>query len=208
MKTFLLVDDHFVVRAGIKGVLQSLYISCEVHEAADADSAIAQLKKHSYDLILMDIQIPNNNMLGLMEHIHAGYSGTKVLMFSMSPESIYAKRFLKAGAMGFLAKDAPPDEIAKALNLVLNNRKYISSTLAEMLAMDAIAESPDNPFNKLSAREFEIISLMLEGHSLNHVAKNLHLQVSTVGTHKARAFEKLGVANIIQLKELAGSYNM
>lgn len=208
MKTFLLVDDHFVVRAGIKGVLQSLYSPCTVDESGDSDHAVLQLKQHTYDLVLMDIQIPNNNMLGLMDYIHTHYPATKVLMFSMSPESIYAIRFLKAGAMGFLAKDAPPDEIAKALNLVLNNRKYISGTLAELLARDAIADIPDNPFNKLSAREFEIVSLLLAGNTLNEIAKNLHLQVSTVGTHKARAFEKLSVENILQLKELAGSYNL
>lgn len=208
MYRFLLIDDHFVVRAGMKGVLGGLYRLSEVHEATDADSTIALLKKHTYDLVLMDIQIPNNNMLGLMEYIHTRYPAIKVLMFSMSAEQIYAKRFIKAGAMGFLAKDAPAEEIARALNLVLNNRKYISVTLAETLANNAVAGVPENPFNRLSAREFEIVSLLLSGKTLNSVAETLHLQASTVGTHKARAFEKLGVGNLIQLKELAGSYNL
>lgn len=208
MKTFLLVDDHFVVRAGIKGVLHGLYNPCEVHEAHNSDTTIEQLKGHTFDLVLMDIQVPESNMLGLMEYIHTRYPETKVLMFSMSSESIYAKRFLKAGAMGFLAKDAPHSEIAKALNLVLNNRKYISETLADMLARDAVADIPSNPFHKLSAREFEIISLLLSGQASHEIAKILHLQVSTVGTHKARAFEKLSVENILQLKELAAGYNL
>ncbi|HEV7779807.1 MAG TPA: response regulator transcription factor [Chitinophagaceae bacterium] len=208
MKMFLLVDDHFVVRAGIKGVLAGLYPSGEVHEAADAEAATGLLKQHRYDLVMMDIQVPNNNMLGLMEYIHTRYPDTKVLMFSMSSESIYARRFLKAGAMGFLAKDSPPAEIAKAVSLVLANRKYISETLAELLAEDSIKGTPSNPFQKLSIREFEIVSFLLTGQGISEIAGSLHLQVSTVGTHKARAFEKLGVENLLQLKELAVSYGV
>jgi two-component system, NarL family, invasion response regulator UvrY len=208
MKKFLLVDDHFVVRAGMKGVLTGLYPSCEVHEAADAEAATEQLKQHGYDLVMMDIQVPNSNMLGLMEYIHTRFPDTKVLMFSMSSETVYAKRFLKAGAMGFLAKDSPAPEIVKAIELVLANRKYISAALAERLAEDSITGTPSNPFQKLSTREFEIISLMLSGQGLSEIADSLHLQASTVGTHKARAFEKLGIGNLLELKELAVSYNL
>jgi two-component system invasion response regulator UvrY len=208
MKKFLLVDDHFVVRAGIKSVLASLYPSSEVQEAADAETATEFLKQHSYDLVMMDIQVPNSNMLGLMEYIHTRFPGTKVLMFSMSSESIYAKRFLKAGAMGFLTKDAPPAEIAKAIGKVLANKKYISEELAQQLAEDSITGTPSNPFQRLSTREFEIISLMLTGQGISEIAGSLNLQASTVGTHKARAFEKLNVENLLQLKELAASYDL
>ncbi|HEV7780985.1 MAG TPA: response regulator transcription factor [Chitinophagaceae bacterium] len=208
MKKFLLVDDHFVVRSGVKEVLLGYYPSCEVHEAADADAAIKQLKQNSYDLVMMDIQVPDSNMLGLMEYIHTRYPDLKVLMFSMSSEAIYARRFLKAGAKGFLAKESLPAEIAKAVNQVLANRKYISETLAELLAEDSIKGAPANPFQKLSEREFEVVSLLLGGKGVTEIAATLHLQTSTVGTHKARAFEKLGIENLLQLKELAVSYNL
>lgn len=208
MRKFLLIDDHFVVRAGTKGLLKKLYDPCEVHETADPLAARKLLKEHSYDLIIMDIHIPGSNILGFMEHTHAMYPQAKVLMFTMSSEAIYAKRFLKAGAMGFLTKDSSFDELEKAINLILKNRKYISETLALILADDAGSKNPLNPFHKLSARELQIVSLLLSGQTLTAIGGSLNLQASTIGTHKARAFEKLGVKNILQLRELANNYNL
>ena len=206
MKKFLLIDDHFVVRSGVKGLLAELYKPCEIYEADDSTNAINQLKQRTYDLIMMDVQIPKNDMLGLMEYIHIKYPAAKVLMFSMSPENIYAKRFLKAGAKGFLSKDSTFEETIKAVNLVLNNRKYISDTLAETLAEDTLSDSPTNPFDKLSAREFEIASMLLDGQGLSDIAKMLHLQPSTVGSHKAKLFKKMNIGNVLHLKELASIY--
>jgi two-component system invasion response regulator UvrY len=207
MKKFLLVDDHVVVRSGIKGLLSELYKPCEVFEAQDTESATEKLKQDKYDLVMMDIQMPNSDSLGLMEYIHVKYPEARVLIFSMSAENIYAKRFLKAGAKGFLSKDSSLDEIKKAINLVLSNRKYISESLAELLADGSYNDSPDNPFDKLSQREFEIASLLLSGSTVSDISKSLSLQTSTVGTHKARIFEKLGIDNLLKLKELANSYD-
>jgi len=208
MKRFLLVDDHNVVRSGIKGLLMELFIPSEIFEASDGETAIENLKSIHFDLIIMDIQMPKTDTLGLMEYIHIKYPDAKVLVFSMSAEGIYAKRFLKAGAKGFLSKDAPLEEIKKAIALVLNNRKYISDTLASALAEELISDTPSNPFNQLSPREFEIVTLLLAGETISEISKLLNLQVSTVGTHKARLFDKLGVRNILELKELANSYNI
>lgn len=208
MKKFLLVDDHVVVRSGINGLLSEIYKPCEVFEAYNTETATEKLKERSYDLIMMDIQMPNSDSLGLMEYIHVKYPDAKVLIFSMSAENIYAKRFFKAGAKGFLSKDSSLEEIKKAINLVLNNRKYISETLAEALADGSFHDSPANPFDKLSHREFEIASLLLAGSTVSEISKTLSLQTSTVGTHKARIFEKLGIENILDLKELATSFKI
>lgn len=208
MKKFLLVDDHNVVRSGIKGLLLELFKPSEIAEASDGETAIENLKHNQYDLIMMDIQMPKTDTLGLMEYIHIKYPDAKVLVFSMSAENIYAKRFLKAGAKGFLSKDAPLEEIKKAINMVLNNRKYISETLAAVLAEESISDTPGNPFNQLSPREFEIVTLLLSGQTISEISRLLNLQVSTVGTHKGRLFEKLHVTNILELKEMATSYNL
>ncbi len=208
MKKFLLVDDHNVVRSGIMGLLLELFKPSEIDEASDGNSATEILKHNHYDLIMMDIQMPKTDTLGLMEYIHIKYPDAKVLIFSMSAEGIYAKRFLKAGAKGFLSKDAPLEEIKKAINLVLNNRKYISEALASTLAEESISETSGNPFNQLSPREFEIVSLLLSGQTISEISKLLNLQVSTIGTHKARLFSKLNVNNILELKEIATSYNL
>jgi two-component system invasion response regulator UvrY len=146
--------------------------------------------------------------LGLMEYIHIVLPDTKVLMFSMSAENIYAKRFLKAGAMGFISKDAPLDEITKAIQQVLHNKKYFSPALTDKFVNESLEDNPSNPFDKLSRREFEIASLLLSGETLSEISHSLNLQISTVGTHKARMFEKLQVTNLLELKELATTYNL
>lgn len=208
MKKFLLIDDHVVVRSGIKVLLSEIYKPSEVHEAQDGDSALEKIKLNIYDLVMLDIQMPKTDTFGLMEIFKIKYPDLKVLVFSMSPENIYAKRFLKAGAKGFLSKDAPLEEIKKAINLVLNDKKYISETLMETLAEAKGKENDGNLFNSLSPREFEIVSLLLTGQTISQIGQTLHLQVSTIGTHKARIFEKLKVGNILELKELATTYKL
>lgn len=208
MKKFLLVDDHVVVRSGIKTLLSEIYNPAEVHEAMNGDTAISKLKNDQFDLIIMDIQMPNTDTLGLMEYVHITYPAAKVLMFSMSAENIYAKRFMKAGASGFVSKEAPLEEITRAISTILNGKKYISDTLAEKLAEDSYSGKSGNPFNELSPREFEIVTLLLDGKTVTDISHALNIQTSTVGTHKARLFEKLGVTNILALKELATTYNL
>lgn len=208
MKKFLLIDDHVVVRSGIKILLSDIYKQSEIHEAHDGDSALACVKENVYDLVMLDIQMPNTDTFGLMEYFRVKYPDLKVLMFSMSPENIYAKRFLKAGARGFISKDAPLEEIKKAIEVVLNGRKYISEAMIEMLAESDGKDKDSNLFNNLSTREFEIASLLLNGQTISSIAHTLHLQVSTIGTHKARIFEKLKVTNILEMKELANLYNL
>ncbi len=208
MKKFLLVDDHVVVRSGIKILLSEIYEHSEIHEAMNGDTAIEKLKAEVYDLIMLDIQMPNTDSLGLMEYIHITYPDAKVLMFSMSAENIYAKRFMKAGAYGFISKEAPLDEITRAISVILNGKKYISDSLAEKLAEDSFSGKTGNPFNELSPREFEIVKLLLAGKTVTDISHDLNIQTSTVGTHKARLFEKLGVTNILELKELSTTYNL
>ncbi len=208
MKKFLLVDDHMVVRSGIKMLLSDIYKTSEIHEAMNGETAIEKLKETKYDLVMLDIQMPNTDTLGLMEYIHNTYPDAKVLMFSMSAENIYAKRFMKAGAYGFISKESPLEEITSAINAILSGKKYISETLAEKLAEDSFSGKSSNPFNELSPREFEIVTLLLEGKTVTDISHALNIQTSTVGTHKARLFEKLGVSNILELKELATTYNV
>lgn len=208
MKKFLLVDDHNIVRSGIRGLLLQIFKPCEVYEAFDGDSATEKLKERKYDLVMMDIQMPNTDTLALVEYISIEYPDARVLIFSMSSENIYAKRFLKAGAKGFLRKDASLDEIKKAINIVLNNRKYMSDSQVSLMVDENLSGKPANVFEKLSPREFEIASLLLAGQTLSGISQSLNLQTSTVGTHKARLFEKLGVTNLLELKELANSYNL
>lgn len=208
MKKFLLIDDHVVVRAGIKQLIQQEFEPAEIYEASDGESGHKMLEQRPFDLVMLDIQMPNTNSIEFMQNILKNFPEAKVLVFSMSAENVHAKRFLKEGAMGFISKDAPMEEIIKAISRILENRRYISGSLAAILANDSFESKSDNPFNKLSAREFEIANLLLTGQTISNISAAINLRVSTVGTHKARMFEKLGITNLLELKELANTYNL
>ena len=126
-------------------------------------------------------------------------------MFSMSPESIYALRFIKAGAKGFISKSAPLEEMKAAIDKVMNDKKYFSEEVLMELT-EGNTGGKNNLFDQLSAREFEIVQMLLNGKTITSIATDLKLSLSTVGTHKGRIFQKLKVSNLLELKELANSY--
>jgi two-component system invasion response regulator UvrY len=208
MKKFLLVDDHDVVRSGIKNLLNEIYAPAEVHEAIDGTSTLDAIKANNYDLVILDIQMPDTDTLGLVKVIHHQYPDTKVLIFSMGAESIFAKRFMKAGARGFISKDAPLSNLTHAINTVLEGKNYLSEKMLNKIAEESINGNPLNPFDRLSPKEFEIVMLLLSGKSVGDISSMLNLHTSTVGTHKARLFEKLEVSNLMDLSKMAKAYEL
>jgi len=208
MKHFLLIDDHEVVREGVKNLLLSLYNPCKIYEAEDQESAFKQLKSQAFDLVIMDVQMPDTDTAGLMEYMNTNYPGINVLIFSMSAENIYAKRFLHAGARGFVSKTAELSELKKAIELVLNNRRYVSENLKGILADGLGTNEPENPFEKLSKGEFNVAMMLIKGNSIGEIATLVNKSMSTVATHKIRLFEKLQIKNITELIELGRVYNI
>ncbi len=208
MKHFLLIDDHEVVRTGIGHVLAELFRPCTIHEASNEASALEKLKERTFDLIIMDVYMPGSDTFGIMEFIKVRFPEAKVLIFSMSAENIYAPRLIRAGAKGFLSKNTGIQDLKKAVETLLNNKMYISSELALQLASGLQQEEPANPFEKLSSKEFEIASLMMEGKSLTEISLILGTSTSTVGTHKSRLFKKLNCNNLLDLVELGKAYHI
>lgn len=204
---FLVVDDNVVIRTGLKVLLADLYPHATIHECPNGDSMHEKLKEYSYKLLIIDIQTPNSSSLEQLEFVVKGYPETPVLIFSMCSEVIYGKRFLKAGVKGILSKESPVDELKKAINLILSNKKYLSDELVNLLVEDVYQDKPSNPFSSLSSREFEIASLLLNGHTISEISNRLSIQPTTVATHKARVFVKLNIKNILELKDLATAYN-
>lgn len=203
MKNFLLIDDHAVVRKGVKYMLTEFYKPCKIDEAENEEQVVEKIKSDSYDLIFLDINMPETNTYELLKYILQKNPGIRVLIFSMNAEKIHAKRYLEAGAKGFLSKDAPIDELNRAINLILNNRTYYSEALINTLMHEKTGKQKANPFEKLSEREFQIVNLLLEGKSLTEISGILNIHTSTTGTHKAKIFEKLHVNNLVELIELA-----
>lgn len=208
MPNLLLVDDHSVIRTGMKIIIENFLPHVTIDEAEDGDSAFEKIKHNQYDLLILDVNMPGTDSFGLVSNILSLKPGSKILMFSMNDEEIYAKRYLKMGAMGYIKKDAPQDEIKKAITTVLNNKRYISAALSEKFLNDLHTGNTENPFDKLSPREFEIVQHLTQGESLAEICRKLKLHTSTVGTHKARIFEKLACNNIIDLNKLARIHNI
>jgi two-component system invasion response regulator UvrY len=208
-KKFLFVDDHAVVRASFTKILSQPFQPVEVEEAANGDEAMAKVRKGNFDLVIMDVQMPQTNTVGLVEFIVNHSPSTKILMLSMAPEKVHARHYLKAGASGYISKQATLDEVTVAIDLILRGKKYISDSLADYIVKDSFEKKEkSNPFNKLSSRELEIVTLLLEGKSLTDISGILNISTSTIGTHKSRLMEKLNAANLIELKDIAAVHNV
>lgn len=208
MVNILLADDHLIIRAGLKLFIQNYIAHSVIDEAWDGKSAIDKVKKNEYALIILDVNMPETDSFGLVSNIISVRPNANILMFSMNSEEVYAKKYLQLGVKGYLSKTAPESEIKSALDTVLNGKRYISLSLHQSLADQAIGKNSANPFENLSPREFEIALHLIRGESLAQICNALHLQTSTVGTHKARIFAKLRCENIIDLNSLANVYNV
>jgi len=207
-KKFLLVDDHSIVRSGVRLIIKEKFFNPEIDEASDGDSAFEMIKKKDYDLLVVDLHMPHTDTMGLIVNIFNVRPSARVLIFTMGSEDVFAKRYLRLGVKGFINKDAEDEEIAKAIETVLNNRKYLSNKLISKLTDDSLSNRPDNPFESLSNRELEISMLLIRGKSVSEITEILNIQNSTVGTHKAHIFEKLKVENVIDLREMAKLYQL
>lgn len=209
MTNILLVDDHSMIRMGLKLLIENSFHNSNCEEAFDGNSAFEKVKSNDYDLIILDVNMPGTDSFGLLSSILAIKPQSKILMFSMNAEDIFAKRYLKMGAIGYLRKDSEDVEIRDAITKVLNNKRYVSPELKEKLVEKLSNRySSENPFDKLSPREFEIVQHLCRGDSLAEICQKVNLHSSTVSTHKARIFEKLQCNNVIDLNTLAKLHNV
>ena len=206
MKNFLLVDDHEIVRNGLRLVLKEFYPTCNVDEAGNEQAAMQLLSGGNYDLVILDIHLPASDSIRLTEFIRRTAKTSRILIYSMGQESIYARRFLKSGAAGFVSKNSSLTDLRKAIETVLNGRTYLSSEVLEQLADDLGHSRKENPFESLSSREFEVATLLMNDRSITQAAEIMGIGVSTAATHKARLFEKLHVKTIGELIKLAELY--
>ncbi len=202
VKQILLVDDHMVIRKGLRALLNEFDTMMEVHEAADGDEALGILRKRHVDLVIMDLQMGHSDSINLIELISIKHAHAYILVFSMLPEKIYARRVLKAGASGFLPKESKNEEIRRAFENAINRKKYLSQQFIDLIARDPGSWS-DNPFQELSHREFEIVNMLLTGNTITAISNYLNIRPSTVGTYKARIFQKLKINTVFELKEIA-----
>jgi len=187
----LIVDDHPVVRRGIRQILEDDPMINLIDEASDGKELLTRMMNQIYDIILLDITLPGRSGLDLIGQIKKIQPSTAVLILSMHSEEMYAIKALRAGASGYISKSSIPDELMKALNKVLKGARYISTSMADRLTENLLSETGKSLQELLSPRESEVLSLIASGKTVSQIAKSLSLSPKTISTYRERLLEKL-----------------
>lgn len=196
----LIADDHGVVRYGMMLLLKDMMPWAKISQVGSFNEAVDFIKQTRIDLLILDINLPGGNNLQMLESLNAVQKGVKVLIFSAYEESLYATRYLQAGAKGYLHKQTANSEIKKAIATVFSGGVYMSDNVKDLMLNKMLNQDEDqNPLDILSNREFEVAQLLIYGHGITDISTLLNLQLSTVSTYKNRIFEKLNVVNVVQL---------
>jgi two-component system invasion response regulator UvrY len=199
----LIVDDHAIVREGLKQILAEVN-DIEVGGEADCSSRALQMaRKEPWDMVLMDISMPDRSGLETLELLKKEHPGIKVLMLSMHRETQYAVRALKTGASGYLNKQSAPDQLVDAIRLVASGKKYISAELAQELASEVSGERSGLPHEGLSNREYQTLCMIASGLPVSAIADKLALSVKTISMYRARLLKKMQLKNNSELTHYA-----
>lgn len=197
----LLADDHSFIRLGLIQILKDEYPDAVITEVGDGEALVKEVMKGSWDLVISDLDMPGRGGLEALEQIKQIRPQLPVLILSIFTEDLYAIRVLKAGASGYLNKNAAPYELITAVQKILNGRKYITPEIAEKLL---IQQNPHKkPHEQLSNRELEIFKLLAEGKTVTQVAEMLRLATTTISSHRSKILEKLRVSTNSDLTRYA-----
>ncbi|MFP4268716.1 MAG: response regulator [Spirochaetaceae bacterium] len=189
----VIVDDHHLIRRGFRQYLERMDDMEYVAEAETAGELLSICESKNFDIIILDIGLPDRSGLEVLRDIKSFYPTISVLILSMHPEERFAKRALENGASGYLTKGSPPEELERAIRKAFNGGIYISDALAEELAAEAGKKHTELPHHRLSDREFQILLRLATGERVKQIAESLRIGVSTVHTYKQRVMEKLGL---------------
>ena len=199
----LIVDDHAVVRQGIKQILLEMDGQSIIGEAGNGGDALRMLRGDKWDLILLDIGLPGKNGIDVLKQIKAEWKRLPVLILSMYSEDQYALRAIRAGASGYMTKEMAPDELVNAIAKVKNGGRFISPELAEKLVFDLDEATEELPHLQLSDREFEVLRLIASGKTVSEIGVELSLSVKTISTYRTRILEKMKMKHNAELTHYA-----
>lgn len=195
MINILVVDDHALIRKGLKMLLEESPDFQVTGEAETGAQAIKIVREQHFDLVLLDISLPDKHGMDVLKQLKAEQPYIKVIVLSMYPEDQYGVRALKAGAVGYINKQSAPEKLVGAIKQVISGKKYISETLAEQLLSNLIGESQDLLHQNLSNREYQTLCLMSSGNSLTEISEIMMLSPKTVSVYRARMLEKMSFKN-------------
>lgn len=194
----LIADDHAIVRQGLRQILSDTEDMVVTGEAENGIRALQMVREGQWDVVLMDVNMPDRNGIDTLKLIKKEFPRLPVLMLSMHPEDQYAIRALKAGAAGYLSKQSAPEQLVHAIRQVAAGKKYVSASLAEQLA-EAITEDDRAPHERLSDREYQTLCMIASGKTLTQIGEELNLSVKTVSVYRARLLEKMKLKNNAEL---------
>ncbi len=193
MRRILIADDHAVVRAGLRQIIAGAGAGTVIVEVNSGLEVEPEMAGNRYDVVILDVSLPGKNGIEVLKDLHRKHPRVPVLMLSMHPEEQYALRALKAGAAGYLNKDAAPEELLTAVEKVLTGGKYITASVAERLALGVAGDLEGMPHEKLSDRELEVLHMLSSGIGVSQIGQELGLSPKTVSTYRTRILEKMGL---------------
>ncbi len=208
MIRLLLVDDHHLVRGGMLRLLSEESDFEVVGEAGNGEDALRMARELTPDVVLMDINMPGMGGIEATRRLLSSHPDMKVIAVSMYQDEPYPSRLLEAGAMGYLSKDSAAAEVVAALRQVHAGKSYVAPSIASQLAVSLIKGSGGSPFDQLSQREMQVVLMVTKGTSTQAISDSLCLSPKTVSTYRYRVFEKLGVANDVELTRMAMRYGL
>lgn len=203
MIRILIADDHAIFRRGLKDILQEELPRTTFGEADDARTTLERVRQKCWDIVVLDVSMPGRSGVEVLQEIKHTQPKVPVLILSTYPEEQYATRMLKAGAAGYITKVNAPKEVVHAVQRILAGGKYVSPSLAEKLATELQMGAEGAPHERLSHREYEIMSLIAAGKTVKEIASELSLSVATVSTHRARMLKKMGLRTNAQVMRYA-----
>ncbi|MGQ7846257.1 response regulator [Granulosicoccus sp. 3-233] len=204
----LIVDDHELVRAGMRRLLEENPQLGSIYEANSGEEALELAREERFDLVLMDITLPGISGMEASDRLLQLDPGSRIIMVTGKLEGGHIRKLLNSGVRGYITKGSSSDEMDRAMRRVMAGEQYLSPDVAQQVAMDMINGDDENPFDKLTSRESEIIHLLLRGHRNRQISNSLHISEKTVSTHRTRAFEKLQVKTTAELVRLAMRFNL
>ncbi len=195
----LTIDDHAVVRNGIKRLFENRPWAAAFGEASNAQEAIKRVREQDWDIVVLDITLGDRSGIEVLKELKQERPKVPILVLSMHSEAQYARRAFKAGASGYITKDSLPDELANAILRVAAGGKYVSPALAESLVCEVGGDIGREPHERLTDREFEILLLIASGKTVSEIADKLSRSVKTISTYRARILEKMGMRTNAEL---------
>jgi len=204
----VVADDHGIVRMGLVQTIKRLSPDALISEVEDYKSLYKIILKEEFDLAIMDVNMPNGTVQEAIQYIKIHKPELKILIFSSQDEELYAIRYLKMGAGGYLSKQSSPEVVKSAVTAMLDKGRYFSENVKEAMLLESLTgTTKDSPFEALSDRELQIANKLAEGLPLKEISNQLNLHSSTVSTYKNRLFEKLKIRSIPELVEILRLYN-